>query len=234
MFSNNTSLDTSHKKVPIQTDSNVSWETLERIKALDKESDEELVVSSKVPVKGDKLKKSSITRSGSMLTSEKLAPVVKKKISCGIKSKSGDIESEEAAVKIKTKKKASVSSKKKSDDLMEIESMGDVIDVMKPLKSNLTKKKSTLNRLADIISKSPILEPLRNRPKRGGSTLVGRANESVSQHDASVVSLNGTAVLGEKAVNSITVKKKKSDVKKKVSEMDLKVFKLFVGIIFFF
>jgi len=47
---------------------------------------------------------------------------------------------------------------------------------------------------------------LRKRPKRGGRTLFGRANESVSQDDATVVSQKATAVLfGEKGVNLITV-----------------------------
>jgi len=88
-------------------------ETLEGIEAFDKESEEELVLSSKVPIKGDKLKKST---------------------------------------------------------------------------SNF----------------SPM--QLRKRPKRGGRTLFGRANESVSQDDATVVSQKATAVLfGEKGVNLITV-----------------------------
>ena len=68
--------------------------------------------------------------------------------------------------------------------------MGDLVDVARPAKSNL-KKKSTLNRLADMISKSPILEPLRNRPKRGGSTLIARARESVTQHDDDGVGMLG-------------------------------------------
>ena len=35
-------------------------------------------------------------------------------------------------------------------------------ELQKPMKSSLTKKKSTLNRLTDMIAKSPILEPLRS------------------------------------------------------------------------
>ncbi len=66
-----------------------------------------------------------------------------------------------------------------------------------------------------MISKPPIMEPLRNRPKRTGSTLIARANESVSQHDASLVSLSG--VLGERASNVEMVKTKKWDATKKVS-----------------
>ena len=123
------------------------------------------------------------------------------------------VEEASAASKTKTKKKSSISSKTKSFDAGE--GMGELVDAGKPLKSNLTKKKSTLNRLADMISKSPILEPLRNRPKRGGITLIARAKESaLAHHDASVVSLNGTGVLGERAGNVVAVKKKKSDLKK--------------------
>jgi len=146
-----------------------------------------------------------------------VVPVVKKKVSTSAsKSRSSDVlavDEAPTASKTKTKKKSSISSKTKSFDAGE--GMSELVDAGKPLKSNLTKKKSTLNRLADMISKSPILEPLRNRPKRGGSTLIARANESaLAQHDASVVSLNGTGVLGERAGNVVAVKKKKSDLKK--------------------
>lgn len=81
------------------------------------------------------------------------------------------------------------------------------------MKSTLTKKKSTLNRLTDLITKSPILEPLRNRPKRGGSTLSKDFNCSVMSN----LSMNkDMSVLAEKAnVNEKLEKvKEKAEVTK--------------------
>jgi len=56
----------------VKNEGDVSLETLERIRAVEGMSEDELVVSSKAPVKAGKIKKSSSTRSGSMLTAEKI------------------------------------------------------------------------------------------------------------------------------------------------------------------
>jgi hypothetical protein len=69
----------------------------------------------------------------------------------------------------KSKKKVSVSKKLTKKDSVEVCTLDeeDMIafnnNEIKPLKANLVKKKSTLNRLTEMISKSPILEPLRSK-----------------------------------------------------------------------
>jgi len=60
------------KSMQVKSEADVSLETLERIRAVEGMSEDELVVSSKAPVKAGKIKKSSSTRSGSMLTAEKI------------------------------------------------------------------------------------------------------------------------------------------------------------------
>ena len=136
------------------------------------------------------LKKS--TRSSSMLNSSKLNAIHenkpdlkesrlksiikpdKKSISKSSKSKSEEIHSDDnnsvAVENEKLKKKLSVtkkvSSKKDSVNpdaiLDDIISLSNEATTSKPAKSTLVKKKSTLNRLTEMISKSPILEPLRS------------------------------------------------------------------------
>lgn len=89
--------------------------------------------------------------------------------------------------------------------------IADLVNLVKPMKSTLTKKKSTLNRLTDLITKSPILEPLRNRPKRGGSTLSKDFNCSVMSN----LSMNkDVSVLAEKGNVNEKLEKEKAEVTK--------------------
>ncbi len=79
----------------------------------------------------------------------------------------------ESKVKAKKEKKESTDGSKRSSKKMSVDPtatsgacgdvLADLVNMEKPLKSTLTKKKSTLNRLTDLITKSPILEPLRSK-----------------------------------------------------------------------